>query len=61
MPKGPTSKVGLEPSHWAGLLVASSCRVVVAVAVGIVAVGSCGCDVAVGMVDSRVFCDVGCC
>ena len=44
-------------------MVASSCRVVVAVAVavGIVAVGSCGCDVAVGMVDSKVFCDVGCC
>ena len=40
VPKGPTSKVGLELSHWAGLLVASSCRVVVGVGVGIVAVRS---------------------
>ena len=59
VPKGPISEVGLEPSHRAGLVVASSCRVVVGV--GIVATGSCGCDVAVGMVDFRVFCGVGCC
>ena len=40
VPKGPTSKVGLEPPHWAGLVVASSCRVVVGMGVGIVAAGS---------------------
>ena len=50
VPEGPISEVGLEPPHKAGLVVASSCRVVVGV--GIVVVGSCGCDVAVGMVDS---------
>ena len=49
-PEGPTSEVGLKPSHRAGLVVASSCRVVVGV--GIMAAGLCGCDVAVGMVDS---------
>ena len=61
MPKGPTSEVGLKPPHRAGLVVASSCKVVVGMGVGIVAVGSCGCDVAMGMVDSGVFCGVGCC
>ena len=50
VPEGPISEVGLEPSHRAGLVVASSCRVVVGV--GIVATGPCGCDVAMGMVDS---------
>ena len=59
MPEGPTFEVGLEPPHRARLVVASSCKVVVGV--GIVVVGSCGCDVAVGMVDSGVFCGVGCC
>ena len=39
-----------EPPHRAGLVVASSCRVVVGV--GIMAAELCGCDVAVGMVDS---------
>lgn len=38
--EGPTSEVGLEPPHRAGLVVASSCRVVVGVGVGIVAAGS---------------------
>lgn len=38
--EGPTSEVGLEPQHRAGLVVASSCRVVVGVGVGIVAAGS---------------------
>ena len=42
-------------------MVASSSKVVVGVGVGIVAAGSCGCDVAVGMVDFKVFCGVGCC
>ena len=37
--EGPTSEVGLEPPHRAGLVVASSCRVVVGVGVGIVAAG----------------------
>ena len=50
MPEGPISEVGLELPHRAGLVVASSCKVVVGV--GIVAAGSCGCDVAVGTVDS---------
>ena len=59
VPEGPISEVGLESPHRAGLVVASSYRVVVGV--GIVAAGSCGCDVAVGMVDFRVFCGVGCC
>ena len=59
MPEGPTFEVGLEPLHRARLVVASSCKVVVGV--GIVVVGSCGCDVAVGMVDSGVFSGVGCC
>ena len=59
VPEGPTSEVGLEPPHRAGLVVASSCRVVVGV--GIVAAWSCGCDVAMGMGDSEVFCGVGCC
>ena len=40
VPKGPTSKVGLEPPHRAGLVVASSYRVVVGIGVGIVAAGS---------------------
>ena len=40
MPKGPTSEVGLEPPHWAGLVVSSSCRVVMCMSVGIVAAGS---------------------
>lgn len=38
--EGPTSEVGLEPPHRAGLVVASSCRVVVGVGVDIVAAGS---------------------
>ena len=59
VPEGPTSEVGFELLHRAGLVVESSCRVVLGV--GIVAAGSCGCDVAVGMVDFRVFCGVGCC
>ena len=36
----PTSKAGLESAHQARLMVASSCRVVVGVGVGIVAVRS---------------------
>lgn len=40
VPEGPTSEVGLEPRHRAGLVVASSCRVVVGVGVGKVAAGS---------------------
>ena len=50
VPEGPTSEVGFELLHKARLVVESSCRVVVGV--GIVAAGLCGCDVAVGMVDS---------
>ena len=50
VPEGPTSEVGFELQHNTGLVVASSCRVVVGV--GIVATGPCGCDVAMGMVDS---------
>ena len=52
VPEGPTSEVGFELLHKARLVVESSCRVVVGV--GIVAARSCGCDVAVGMVDFSV-------
>ena len=34
--EGPTSEVGLEPPHRAGHVVASSCKVVMGVGVGIV-------------------------
>ena len=39
VPEGPTSEVGFELQHSTGLVVASSCRVVVGVGVGIVAAG----------------------
>ena len=43
VPEGPTSEVGFELPHRTGLVVASSCKVVVGVGVGIVAAGcSCG-------------------
>ena len=39
MPKGPTFEVRLKPPHQAGLVVTSSCRVVMGVGVGIMVAG----------------------
>ena len=57
VPEGPTSEVGLEPPHQAGLVVASSCKVVMGVGVGV----GVGIVVAGSVVVMRTHLDLGLC